>query len=433
MNLEDGARALHIGPAHVDLKIAQTLIERGVEQVLSIRRRDDRHVFAISKAVQLGQEGREEFIRMMRNRASAYPADGLDFIHEQHGVAVLAHLAQRLKTLADVFLRLPHPGRFEFRGFDNREPAFLPRKPGDFTDGDAGHQGFPATRRADHEDGIATGQAVGGGALRFDQNHRQHRQQAFKIRAVAADRIQRKIGHLVEQVAPRCFELDLLVGHPAVAIKAHGISGCERGARQGSGNLDHQGILVMAKNEPPIGQPTLEHRRFATLRLAIGRHRDDQILFIVQEHFVAANERRKVDFLPWRNGATRSSHLNERLRFATGDDNPAKDRRMQRRRRKRFEQGAALADLLLGAFQAAAMDDHGLHESAVHPCGGFRRLVSDDLQARHRLIDVHATLHGENGVNQVGCFVRHRGFHFRHLQWWPRPPRRPGVALVHFR
>ena len=66
----------------------------GVEEIVAIRRGDDRDVGQAPESIDLGQPAGERLVVVMPDRATADAADRLDLVEEEHHVAVARGLAQ---------------------------------------------------------------------------------------------------------------------------------------------------------------------------------------------------------------------------------------------------------------------------------------------------------------------------------------------------
>ncbi len=199
MDLEDGPRRRHVGPADGNLHVGEPFQQGRIDQVLAVGSRDDGNPGPIGEAVQLGQQGGQELIAVLAHGTASDPANGLDLIQEQDREAVQGRLPEGLETLPDVLLSDTHVGIFPFCRLDHGEPAAFAAECGNVIGRHPRHEGLAAPGRADHQDRLSATQSVSSRLIRSHQGGGEGSQQSLQVGLLTANLVRTDVGDLVEQ------------------------------------------------------------------------------------------------------------------------------------------------------------------------------------------------------------------------------------------
>ena len=373
MDANDGPGSLQVRALHQNLGVGDALQQRRIHQVLPIRCRNDRDIFAIREAIQLREQGGEELIRVMPDGTAAGAAHGLDLVKERHDESILRRLPQALEERANVSLRLANEGRLPLRRFYHRDAAGHSVRAHHFACPGPREHRFSASRRPDHQDGLAALQTVARGAVGIRERERERGKHRVDVRIETADLIAPNVGHFFEQILVVARTIDFGERGKKPAVEAHDIARREFAVAQRGRGIDDQFLIAPLQDQLPVRQPALEERGLAAAPHSARRRGHDDVQSVRQKNLLADIQRGEVDAVVQADDPLRAAVQHDRARAFRRVHRAHEHRRVPRKRGEFGEQSGEFALRFLRLKKSVA-HLRGLFQEKLRDAERLRRI-----------------------------------------------------------
>jgi hypothetical protein len=311
--VEDLLRAVLVGALDLDLHVETARAQdRGVDEVLAVRRADHDHVLQALDAVDLREELRHDrALDVGRDAGAAGAEEGVHLVEEHDDrVALLRLLAGALEDQADLPFGLADVLVEQLGALDVEEvravrlaPRLLGHALGERVGHRLGDERLATPRRPVEEDALGRLQLVLVEQLRVEVGQLDRVLDLVDLLVEPADVVVGDVGNLLEHELLDLGARDALHQEAGAAVHQEVVAGAQLLTEERGAELAHPFLVGPAHDERAgaVLEELFEHDDLAgDLRLP----RQDHVVRLVERDFLAATQLLDVDF-----GMDRDAHL----------------------------------------------------------------------------------------------------------------------------